>query len=204
MQGSVLGPLLFLIFINDLPQATILKTLFADDACSLHSDKNLNDLISKVNSELQKIANWFSANKLVVNVSKCKYIVFHTKGKKLNFDGLDVVFNLNEIGSIQNPDKIIKLDRIGNNLAEKNYKYLGILIDEHLNFNDNTDSLCNKLSKAIFQLRRAKLYVTKKHMLTLYHALFNSHLWYCTIILSWTSQTNLNRILTLQKKQLGL
>jgi hypothetical protein len=201
MQGSVLGPLLFLIFINDLPNATILKTLlFADDACSLHSDKNLNELILKVNTELQKIANWFSANKLVVNVNKCKYIIFHTKGKKLNLEGLDVYFNLNEIGKNQSPEKIITLERVGNDQKEKNYKYLGVLIDEHLNFNDNTDYLCNKLAKAVFQLRKAKFYVTKKHLLTLYHALFNSHLWYCTIILSCTSQANLNRILILQKK----
>jgi hypothetical protein len=205
MQGSVLGPLLFLIFINDLPKATILKTLlFADDACTLHSDKNLRNLITKVNTELQKIANWFSANKLVVNVSKCKYIIFHTKGKNLNFEGQEVYFNLNEIGGIQNPEKIIKLERIGNNENEKNYKYLGILIDEHLNFNDNTDFLCNKLSKAVFQLRRAKLYVTRKHLLTLYHALFNSHLWYCTNIFSCTSQSNLNRIMVLQKKAIRI
>jgi hypothetical protein len=115
-----------------------------------------------------------------------------------------VFFNLNEIDGYQNPDKILKLDRIGTNQPEKNYKYLGILIDEHLNFNDNTDHLCNKLSKAVFQLRRAKLYVTKKHLLTLYHALFNSHLWYCTIIQCCTSQSNLNRIFTLQKKPLEL
>jgi hypothetical protein len=174
--------------------------LFADDACSLHSDSNLNELVSKVNIELQNIANWFSANKLVVNVSKCKYIIFHTKGKKLNLEGLNVLFNLNEIGKQQNPEKIIKLELVGNNQNEKNYKYLGVLIDEHLNFNDNTDLLCNKLSKAVFQLRLAKSYVTKKHLLTLYHALFNSHLWYCTIILSCTSQSNLNRIQILQKK----
>jgi hypothetical protein len=174
--------------------------LFADDACSLHSDKNLNELILKVNSELQKIANWFSANKLVVNVNKCKYIIFHTKGKKLNLEGLDVYFNLNEIGKNQSPEKIITLERVGSDQKEKNYKYLGVLIDEHLNFNDNTDYLCNKLAKAVFQLRKAKFYVTKKHLLTLYHALFNSHLWYCTIILSCTSQANLNRILILQKK----
>jgi hypothetical protein len=120
-------------------------------------------LVSKVNIELQRIANWFSANKLVVNVSKCKYIIFHTKGKKLNLEGLDVLFNLNEIGKQQNLEKIIKLEREGNNQNEKNYKYLGVLIDEHLNFNDNTDLLCNKLSKAVFQLRQAKSYVTKKH-----------------------------------------
>jgi hypothetical protein len=103
-------------------------------------------LIIKVNTELQKIANWFSANKMVVNVKKCKYIIFHTKGKKLDFEGQEVVFNLNDINGTQHEEKIVKLGRISNNSPEKFYKYLGILIDENLNFNAHIDYLCNKLS----------------------------------------------------------
>jgi Reverse transcriptase (RNA-dependent DNA polymerase) len=205
MQGSVLGPILFLIFINDLTKATTLKTLlFADDACSLHADKNLKNLIVKVNTELQKIANWFSANKLVVNVKKCKYIIFHTKGKKLDFEGQEVFLNLNDRNGTQHEEKIIKLDRISNSSSEKYYKYLGILIDENLNFNAHTDYLCNKLSKALYCLRRAKSFVTKNALVLLFHALFNAHLWYCTNIISITSQSNINRIQILQKKAIRL
>jgi hypothetical protein len=83
MQGSVLGPLLFLCFINDLGNVSeLFKLLFADDTCALHADKDYNNLITHANREIQKILQWFSANKLAVNVNKCKYIIFHNKGKK--------------------------------------------------------------------------------------------------------------------------
>ena len=70
-QGSVLGPLLFLLYINDLPNATELFTsLFADDTGLLLSSPDLESLFSKVNEELAKAADWFCANKLTLNVLK--------------------------------------------------------------------------------------------------------------------------------------
>jgi hypothetical protein len=100
LQGSILGPILFLCFINDLPNCTELLTLlFADDTASLVSGKELGPLIQKANSELQKIATWFRANKMAVNVSKTKYIIFKPKGKKINLNnGEGVKFNNNDLG----------------------------------------------------------------------------------------------------------
>ena len=203
MQGSVLGPLLFLIFINDLPNAsTILRLLlFADDTCALDSDHSLDLLIPRVNTELQKIANWFVANKISVNVSKCKYIIFRSKAKKIPNTTGQVVFNSNEIGKDNDLLKIIPLERIhSNNLNSKTYKYLGIFIDENLNFNLHTDQLCNKLSRALYCLNRVKKTISCKALRTLYFSLFHSHLLYCNIIFNLLTQTNLNRISVLQKK----
>ena len=77
LQGSILGPILFLCFINDLHLSTNLLTLlFADDTVGLDSDHDLATLIDRVNIEIQKLANWFRANKMAVNVSKTKYIIF--------------------------------------------------------------------------------------------------------------------------------
>ena len=100
LQGSILGPILFLCFINDLHLSTWLLTLlFADDTAVLDSDSDLPSLINRVNTELQKIANWFRANKMSVNVSKTKYIIFRPRGQniQINLDENCVLFNSNEI-----------------------------------------------------------------------------------------------------------
>ena len=100
LQGSILGPILFLCFINDLHVATwLLILLFADDTAVVDSDSDLPTLIIRVNTELQKIANWFRANKMSVNVSKTKYILFRPRGQKiqLNLDENGILFNSNEI-----------------------------------------------------------------------------------------------------------
>ena len=208
MQGSVLGPLLFLCFINDLHCASELFTLlFADDTCCLASGKNLKDLIKYCNIEMQKIANWFSANQLAVNVSKCKFLVFHNKGKRLNFEGETIVYNLNEIGNDDIHSNIIPLERIHNDaqdVASQTYKYLGILLDENLTFNYHVDFICKKLSKALFCLRRAKSVLNKKALLILYHSTFHSHLLYCSNILGCASTPNIKRISVLQKKAIRL
>ena len=83
LQGSILGPILFLCFINDLHLATWLLTLlFADDTAVLDSDTDLPNLIKSVNTKIQKIANWFRTNKMSVNISKTKFILFRSRGQK--------------------------------------------------------------------------------------------------------------------------
>ena len=83
-QGSILGPLLFLIFINDLSQATSIldPIMFADDTNLFYSNENVDILFESVNKELVNINTWFQANKLSLNANKTKYVLFHKPKKK--------------------------------------------------------------------------------------------------------------------------
>ena len=95
----MLGPLLFLILINDLPNASsiILSILFADDTTLQLSSNSLEVLYSTANTELVKISDWFRANKLTLNVSKTKYILFRNQDMKVDFSNLELSIDSGKI-----------------------------------------------------------------------------------------------------------
>ena len=208
LQGSILGPILFLCYINDLPSVSALKTLlFADDTQGLAKGKNLPILMDHVNEELSKWSLWFKANKMAVNTDKTKFIIFHTKGKKITLNARGIYFDNNDLSSPHDPSLVAQIDRIHNNHPSPDHRYyklLGILIDEHLTLDHHTAHLTAKLSKAIFCLNRAKNFLPTKSLITLYHSLFHSHLLYCPTIVSCTSNKNIDKITKLQKKAIRI
>lgn len=203
LQGSTLGPILFLCFINDLPSSNLMYSLlFADDTACLLSNKSLPELFATANTELHKIAIWFKANKLAVNVKKTKFIIFHQRQKKINLQGLKLYYNDNDPDEdIQ--DKKTELGQISlknNKDDEKTYKYLGILLDEHLSFDQHVNYLCNKLSKSLYFISKVKKTLPRKALLTLYYSLFHSNLLYGLNVFSCTSAKNIDKIYKLQKR----
>ena len=206
-QGTILGPTLFLCFINDLPNATELLTiLYADDTTGLDSDSDLPTLMHRIRLELTKMANWFQANKMSLNTSKTKYIIFHVPSKKINAQ-ISLEIDENLPNTPVDPNRITTVERIHSKHENHNsraFKLLGIYLDEHLNFNFNTSKLSSKLSRASFFINRAKNTLTPKALKTLYTSFFHSHLLYCTNIYSCTSQSNITSLFKQQKKAIRI
>ena len=181
-QGSVLGPILFLVYINDIyKSSSILKFhLFADDTSLFLSAKNEETLKNIMNRELILISNWLSANKLSLNVSKSSLLVFHPPQKKIN--KIEILINSQKI-----PEKA-------------STKYLGVIIDKHLTWQSHVTYLNTKLNKAIGILSKLRYFVPLNILRTLYCSFFKSHIDYCTSIWTCTTKTTLEPINISMKK----
>ena len=186
-QGSVLGPLLFLLYINDLYKCVKFSTPrhFADDTNLLFINSSLKQMKKHINIDLALLSSWLRANKISLNVSKTEVLIFRHPNKPINYD------------------LRIKLD--GKRLYPAKYvKYLGILIDSHLDWSYHTTSLASKLSRAIGMLAKARHYIDKSAVRNLYFGIFSSLLTYgCQI---WGQQQNyhIRRISKLQKKAIRI
>ena len=142
-QGSVLGPLLFLLYRNDFHCSSELFAfpLFADDANLFYENKSLQILQNRINSELINVHTWLSDNKLSLNIEKSNFIIFHPPQKRLQ----DFSFNL----------------FLNNKQLKREYciKYLGILIDSHLSWKPQVDFVVKKIRRSIGILSKLRHYI---------------------------------------------
>ena len=165
-QGSILGPLLFLIYVNDLSYSSGLleAIMFADDTNLFFSHKDIKELFRIVNIELDKICTWLQANKLSLNEGKTKYTLFHKPKDKDNSPLKLPILNVNG-KEIQRTDCI---------------RFLGVLFDENLTWNNHIHLIGNKISKNVWH-----------GLKSLYYSFIHSYLNYGNIVWASTNKTRL-------------
>ncbi len=181
-QGSILGPLLFIIYVNDIINASdVLEfILFADDTTILFSHKQIESQIKLVNKELNEVCNWFKANKLSVNASKTNYMILGTP----------------HMTSVKQTDIVLDnttLDRV------QCTKFLGVLIDESLTWKNHIDCVSKTISRNIGIMNKLKHYVPDHILHTLYCTLVLPYLNYGILVWGNTCKTYLNKLVKLQK-----
>jgi len=209
-QGSILGPLLFFIYINGLPlSSSFLTLLFADDTTLLFKHSDPQQLALNVNLELWKVNNYFRFHKMALHTDKTKYIpVLFTQNVQLKQMDLDIFINNSNSQNtfLENPNSnlLVKLQRVRAEDPIPAIRFLGVYFDPSLNFSYHIQLLCSKLSKSLYILRASKNFITQKASKLIYYSLFHSHLVYCISIWSCTTVNNLNRVTTLQKSAIRI
>jgi hypothetical protein len=195
-QGSILGPLLFLIYINDLPNCSnLLSFLFADDTALTASSDNLDELYTFANSEFQKLCTYFRLNKLSLHPDKTKYLHISHSATPPNHS----IFINNNNHNEHDQTKIHKLSRVLTDDNVPAIKYLGVYFDPQLNFKYHISQISKKLSNAIYSLKRAKNLLPPSTLKTLYFSLFHCHLVYAIEIWSCVPPSLLNPLIKKQK-----
>ena len=161
-QGSILGPLLFIIYTNDLSllfnnNQQVKLIVYADDTAITFTSEKLKYTIDNM---ITKIEKWYTFNKLKININKTKIVNFNSRKYS------NIHLKINNI-SIQN---------------EIEYKYLGIIIYKDINFKNHIFNLNNKLSKILYSISRLSKYIKTKPMIIIYNSLFLPHIMYGNII----------------------
>ena len=187
-QGSILGPLLFLLYVNDIALVSnvILPILFADDTNVFKTGKNVDNLIMVMNQELEKIVTWLNANKLSLNVKKTHFLIFRSIGKA------KPIF----MSSVQINGEQIKEDI--------KTKFLGVVLDNRLTWAYHIQYIKNKIAKGIGVICRARRLLNVKTLCTLYHSFVYPYLNYAAEVWADTTDNYLRTILTLQKKSVRI
>ena len=188
-QGSILGPLLYLIYVNDISKSTRENILsFADDTSLFISDSNIDNLFQRANTEINNLFNWFCANRLSLNPSKTKYIIIKSPKQKCNTTGLNIMINNTH------------LSQVGKHYEEQSTKFLGVHIDESLSWKYHLQHVNKKISRSLWIMKQVKHILPADSMRTLYFTLIHPQITYG--ILAWGNacKSVLNRTIILQKR----
>lgn len=186
-QGSNIGPLLFLMYINDISKIRLVSTprLFADDTALFYPNADPRSIISSMSSDLQFLYEYFSDNLLSLNLKKTKYMIFRSPRK--------VLPNL--------PDLLM-----GTNVIERvdYFKYLGIVLDCTLSWDQHIKEVEQKASKMCGILRRVSSFIPRRALLMFYYAHIHSHFNYLIIAWGRACKSKLKKLQVLQNRSIKL
>ena len=173
-----------MIYINDICNVSSAWDilLFPDDTSIFFSHKVLDSLCLTVNNELVKLTDWFSANKLSINIKKSNYIIFRPRQKRQTFD-IKVTLSNRDI------------------IQVKETVFLGVILDEHLTWIPHITNVARKVSKTVGVMYKASFCLSKRSLITLYYSLLYPYLQYFVSVWGSTYPSNLNRIFMLQKER---
>lgn len=182
-QGSVLGPILFNLYVNGIVNidTAVKYIIYADDCTLLFSGMNLDDVIGECNAVLNKLHLSSQSNCIRINPSKTKIIIFRARNKEVKLHQ-HFIYAGQEIAVVDE------------------HKILGVTFSSNLAWHAHINHLCSKLSAATGALSRCRSLIPLHAKLSIYHALFASHLNYCSLVWLTTTKKNIEKIITLQKK----
>lgn len=183
-QGSVLGPLLFIIYINDIVNEfrTVKCNLFADDMILYVNGDNADTIEHKLNQELQNVAKYLRINSLKLNIRKTKFMLVRDHRKQIQPNRCNIKID----------DEVIE--------EIKETKYLGIVIDENLSFNQQAEFIIKKVAKKVNFLYRINRYVSMYTRVTIYKTIVAPHFDYCNTIMVNFSKFNIQRLQKIQNR----
>ena len=166
-QGSVLGPLLFLLYINDIHLSSdkLKFYLFADDTNMLYADKNLKAIEQTVNVELNNVYDWLTTKRLTLNTKKSNFLIFRPRQKKMHFSPQISILDCETNQRVS--------------LEQKSYiKYLGVSIDQNLSWKNHVDSVIVKISKTIGMIAKLRYFVPSTVLVNIYNSLILPYITY--------------------------
>lgn len=186
-QGSILGPLLFNLYINDLINITLTGdiVLYADDTNIFFSGGNLQQLEIISNNYLHELSKWLHINRLALNTSKTKFMLFYPKNKMVSYE--------------------IRLQYCGTALQHvSSHSFLGVTFNKHLSWTNHTNNIRVKVARSVDMLRRLYSFLPGWFRVQLYYSIIHSHFTYCVLLWGIGNKCDIDNLSVLQRRAIRL